>query len=72
MMADRALTRLTKDFPGIEVERVDILSHPGLAWQAGIRLIPALKSGDQLLSGIFLTEKDIRQFLEEVASSTEK
>lgn len=65
MMVDRELTRLLKDRQDIELDKIDILSHPRQAWNEGVRMIPALKSGDRILSGIILGKKDIQQFLEE-------
>ncbi|MEA3464441.1 MAG: hypothetical protein U9R29_00240 [Thermodesulfobacteriota bacterium] len=35
------------------------------SWKAGIRMIPALKIGDDILSGILLSEEKIREFIEQ-------
>ena len=66
MMVDRELKKLSKDFPDIEVERIDILNHPLQTWKDGIRMIPALKDGDRILSGILPGKEDIRRFFEGV------
>lgn len=65
MLVDRELTRLLKDHPDIEIEKVDILTHPLQVWNDGIRMIPALKNGDTILSGIMLAKKDIHNFIEQ-------
>lgn len=64
MMVDRALTKILKDYPDIEVEKVDIMTSPARAWKEGIRMIPALKSGKEILSGILLSEEGIRRFVQ--------
>ena len=65
MLVDRELTKLSPDFPNIDIERVDIMAHPRQTWNDGIRMIPALKNGDRILSGILLAKKDIQRFMEE-------
>ena len=65
MMADRALTRILKDYPDVIVEKVDIMTNPGRAWKDGIRMIPALKAGNEILSGVLLSEEEIRRFVQE-------
>jgi len=48
----------------IEVEEIDILSHPKRAINDGIRMIPALRIGEQMISSIFLTREKITDFIE--------
>lgn len=52
----------------LEIERVDILHHPLQAWQAGIRMIPALTCGRETLSGLTLSREAILAFLAKHAS----
>lgn len=61
--AARALKKLAADDPSLLVEEVDILAAPRRAWRDGIRMIPALKDGNRLLSGLFLSEKAIADFI---------
>lgn len=61
--AARSLKKLAADDPSLRVEEVDILAAPLRAWRDGIRMIPALKDGDRLLSGLFLGEKAIADFI---------
>ncbi len=63
MIVDRALTGLLNDFPDVAIERVDILTNPRQAWEDGIRMVPALKNKERILSGILLAKKEIRRFL---------
>jgi hypothetical protein len=43
---------------------VEVLANFGSLREEGVHLIPALVSGDKKLSGMFLTKKQIRRFLE--------
>jgi len=65
LMAARALRRLMLLFPDLTVETIEISIHPKRAWQAGIRMIPALKINAAILSGITLSERRIRAFIED-------
>ena len=65
MMADRVLTRLLEEYSGVEIERVDVLTNPSRTWNEGIRMIPALRSENESLSGVLLNEDKIRRFLEQ-------
>ncbi len=63
-MAGLSLSRLIRDFPNITVRKVEYLANLGRSRKEGVRLIPALVSGDKKLSGVYLSKKKIRQFLE--------
>ncbi len=65
MLVDRALTKLKKEYPQLTVEKVDILTQPGRALKDGVKMIPTLKAGDKILSGIFLTSSRIRDFIQQ-------
>ncbi|HIP40650.1 MAG TPA: hypothetical protein EYG88_15005 [Desulfocapsa sulfexigens] len=68
-MAKKALDELLTDRPDISLEEVEILSSPLRALKDGIKLFPALKSGEEQISGIFLSKKKIKAFLEKVDNS---
>jgi len=65
-LAGLSLRQLLPDFPDIEINKVDLLTNFGRSRKEGIRLVPALVSGNKKLSGIFLTKKQIRHFLESI------
>ena len=65
MMVDRVLTNIQRENPDLEVTRIDVVAHPLTAWKAGIRMFPALKAGDRVLSGILPGEAEIRRFIDE-------
>ena len=48
------------------LEKVEYLANMGRASKAGVWGIPTLVSGEQKLTGFYLTKKKIRQFLESV------
>lgn len=45
------------------MQEIDAGIHPVIAWKAGIRMIPALKCGQDIESGIILDPEKIRLFL---------
>ena len=63
MMAGRVLRTLRDEFQDFEINEVDIISHPLVSLKNGIRMIPTLEMDGRRLSGIFLDEKQIREFL---------
>jgi hypothetical protein len=66
MIVGRELTRLQQEFPGLVIDKVDILTSPGKALKAGVRMIPTLQAGEQRLSGVFLSNSEIREFVTSV------
>jgi hypothetical protein len=63
MMAGRVLRTLQEELHDFEINEVDIISHPLVSLKNGIRMIPTLEMDGRRLSGIFLDEKQIREFL---------
>ncbi|MBC8318262.1 MAG: hypothetical protein H8E41_10180 [Desulfobulbaceae bacterium] len=63
MLVGRELRKIQEEHPDIEVEEIDVVANPLKSWQDGIRMIPTLVRGEQKLSGIFLSAKEIRDFL---------
>jgi len=66
-MARKTLEELTRDKPEIRIEEVDIVTNPLRAWKDGVRFIPTLKSGNKTLTGVFLSRREIQDFLEAAA-----
>ena len=65
MIVDRELTKLQKENPNLEITKIDIVTNPLLTWKNGIRMFPALKYGDKVLSGFLLSGEEIRKFIDE-------
>ena len=63
MLVSRVLTKLQKEFPALSIEKIDILAHPAQALQAGVRMIPTLDAQGERLSGVWLGEGEIRDFV---------
>lgn len=64
MLVRRELNRLRQEYPTLKVEEVDVVVNPLRAWRSGIRMIPALQAGDELLAGFFLQTEKIRRFVD--------
>lgn len=63
MMVSRVLNKLQKEKNDFQINKVDVLAHPLTAIKEGITMIPTLQLDDKRLSGIFLSEEQIRDFL---------
>jgi len=50
--------------PEITLETIEVTTNIKRTWKAGIRMFPALKIDDDLLSGVLLSEEKIREFVE--------
>jgi len=66
-LAAKHLQELLKQTDGFILEEVDIVAQPLRSWRDGIRMIPAIKVGDDILSGIYLTKPSIEKFLKDKA-----
>jgi glutaredoxin len=62
--AEQTVQRLRSEYPDMKLNIVEIAARPIESFRAGVRMIPALKCGDEILSGVFLDETRIRDFLE--------
>ncbi len=62
-IAGKYLQALCSTTPGLLVEEVELLTSPLRTWQDGIRMVPALKIGDAVLSGIYLSQEAIVDFV---------
>ncbi|MBW2185682.1 MAG: hypothetical protein JRG71_04520 [Deltaproteobacteria bacterium] len=54
-----------KDHPEITLKTIEVTTNIKQTWSAGIRMFPALKIGDDILSGVLLSEDKIRTFVEQ-------
>lgn len=59
------LTRLQADFPAMQVNFIEVITSPLTTIKNGICIIPALKTEQQKLSGVFLSREQISSFLSE-------
>jgi hypothetical protein len=49
---------------------IDVMKPPLKTWQDGIRMIPALKAGEDMISGITLSPERIKTFLDQQNAET--
>ncbi|WP_458778239.1 hypothetical protein [Desulforhopalus sp. 52FAK] len=54
---------LTQKNPEIQIEEVDILTSPATAWRDGIKMIPAIKIDEAVLSSLYLSPRKIEDFV---------
>ena len=64
-MARKHLLDLTRHRPDLIVEERDILRDLIATGRDGITMIPAIKIGDRVLSGIYLDRRRIADFLQQ-------
>ncbi len=64
-MAAQHLRALTTGHPELHVEEKDILSDWQAAKEAGLRMIPAIRVDNRVLSGLYLSRTAIERFLKE-------
>ena len=67
MMVGRVLNKIQQEMNVFQIVEVDILRHPLTAVKQGIKMIPTLQLGEKRLSGVFLKEEQIRDFLDSKA-----
>jgi hypothetical protein len=63
-LTGKYLRELTSKDPEIEVEEIDIMAAPRKIWRDGIRMIPALKIDNHILSALFISKTDIVEFID--------
>ena len=69
-MTGLSLSRVLSDFPDVQLQKVDVLANKKRAREDGVRMIPALVSGDRKVSGIIMGPKKIRRFLESLSADS--
>ncbi len=62
-MVGLTLKKIIKEHPTLEIETVEVTTNPARTLRDGIRMIPALRCGDQTLSGFLLSKTAINSFL---------
>jgi predicted DsbA family dithiol-disulfide isomerase len=62
-LARKYLHEIIASKPEIQVIEVDILTAPRQSWNDGIRMIPALKIDERVLSALFMSKTNIADFI---------
>ena len=63
-MTGRALNMIVGNYSDISIESIEVTTSPLKAWTEGVRMIPALRIGENTLSGLFLSSEQIRSFID--------
>jgi len=69
-MARKHLLNLQNQYGNFRISEVDCLANPRKTWENGIRMIPALKIDNTILSGIYLSHRLIEQFIIEALDNS--
>lgn len=62
-LATKHLVEIAAITPEIVVEVVDVVTAPKRTWRDGVRMIPALKIDNRILSGLYLSRATIADFI---------
>lgn len=65
-LVKRQLLTICKEHPQFQIEEVEILASPLRAFKDGVKMVPALKVGDDILSGIYLSKNKIIEFVTQI------
>ncbi|MDG4477106.1 thioredoxin family protein [Thiovibrio frasassiensis] len=66
LLVGRSLKKIVEQHsPQIELEVIEVATHLTQTRQAGIRTVPAIKIGNDILTGLILTPQKIRCFIEQ-------
>lgn len=55
---------MEQEYPEVQLEPVEITFNFTRAWKDGIRMFPAVKIGEDVLSGVLLSSGKVREFVE--------
>ncbi len=62
-IAKKHILSLINQDSEISFEEIDIITSPLIAWKDGVRMIPAIKIDNDILSGAILTRAQLAEFI---------
>lgn len=65
LYVSRVLKKIVAGSPHLELETIEVATNLTRAHQAGIRTVPAIRIGNDLLTGLILTPRMIKRFIEQ-------
>jgi len=65
LFVSRILKKIVADSPHLELETVEVATNLTRFRQAGIKTVPAIRVGNEILTGLILTPRKIRCFIEQ-------
>lgn len=63
-MAHKHITEALQNEPDMTLTTVDVVSSPRKTWNDGIRMIPAIKIENEVLSALYLSKEEIKNFID--------
>ena len=70
-MAGKYLREIIEEDPSLSITEIETTTRPITTWRQGIHMIPAIRIGEQTLSGVYLTKKQIQKFIQNSKSITQ-
>lgn len=64
LLVSHALKKIMAHSPHIELETIEVATNLTRTRQAGIKTVPAIKIGSDVLTGLILTPQKIHRFIE--------
>ncbi|MFH1019009.1 MAG: hypothetical protein V1782_00140 [Pseudomonadota bacterium] len=65
LYVSRILKKIVAGSPSLELETIEVATNLTRSRQAGITSVPAIKIGNDILTGLILTPRMIRRFIEQ-------
>ncbi|OGQ87535.1 MAG: hypothetical protein A2512_04605 [Deltaproteobacteria bacterium RIFOXYD12_FULL_56_24] len=65
LFVSRILKKIVADSPHLELETIEVATNLTQTRQAGIKTVPAIRIGNDVLTGIILTPRMIRRFIDQ-------
>jgi len=65
LYVSHALNKIVADSPRLKLETIEVATNLTRARQAGIKTVPAIRIGNDVLTGLILTPQMIRRFIEQ-------
>ena len=65
LYVSRTLKKIVAGSPNLELESIEVATNLTRSRQAGIKTVPTIKIGNDVLTGFLLTPQRIRRFIEQ-------
>ena len=65
LYVSRALKKIVAGSPHLELETIEVATNLTRTRHAGIKTVPAIRIGNDTLTGLLLTPRIIRRFIEQ-------
>ena len=65
LYVSRTLKKIVASSPNLELETIEVATNLTRSRQAGIKTVPTIRIGNDVLAGFILTPQMIRRFIEQ-------